>query len=61
MSQPVPISIALPVYNRAHYLREALDSIQAQTFTDFEIVIFDNTFQMKLWIFARGTPSQTPA
>ena len=42
MSRPVPISIALPVYNGANYLREALDSIQAQTFTDFEIVVSDN-------------------
>jgi glycosyltransferase involved in cell wall biosynthesis len=42
MSRPVPISIALPVYNGANYVREALDSIQAQTFTDFEIVISDN-------------------
>jgi glycosyltransferase involved in cell wall biosynthesis len=36
------ISLALPVYNGANYLHEALDSIRAQTFTDFEIVIADN-------------------
>lgn len=42
MSRPVPISIALPVYNGANYLLEALDSIQAQTFADFEIVVSDN-------------------
>jgi glycosyltransferase involved in cell wall biosynthesis len=42
MSRSVPISIALPVYNGANYLREALDSIQAQSFTDFEVVISDN-------------------
>jgi glycosyltransferase involved in cell wall biosynthesis len=36
------ISIALPVYNGANYLRQALDSICAQTCTDFEIVVSDN-------------------
>jgi glycosyltransferase involved in cell wall biosynthesis len=42
MRTPVPISIALPVYNGANYLREALDSICVQTFPDFEVVISDN-------------------
>jgi glycosyltransferase involved in cell wall biosynthesis len=36
------ISIALPVYNGANYLRQALDSIRLQSFTDFEVVISDN-------------------
>ena len=36
------ISIALPVFNGVNYLRDALDSICAQTFTDFEVVICDN-------------------
>ena len=42
MSHSVPISIGLPVHNGANYLREALDSICAQTFRDFEVVISDN-------------------
>ena len=36
------ISIGLPVYNGARYLREAIESILAQTFTDFELIISDN-------------------
>lgn len=36
------LSVALPVYNGANYIREALDSILAQDFTDFELVISDN-------------------
>lgn len=36
------ISVALPVYNGANYLREALDSILAQDYTDFELVVSDN-------------------
>lgn len=40
---PVPrVCIGLPVFNGAPYLAEALDSLLAQTFTDFEIIISDN-------------------
>jgi len=36
------VSIGLPVFNGENYIRRALDSLQAQTFTDFEIIICDN-------------------
>lgn len=36
------ISIIIPVYNVAPYLRECLDSIQAQTFKDFEALLIDD-------------------
>ncbi len=36
------VSIGVPVYNAEKYLRAALDSMLAQTFRDFEIVISDN-------------------
>ena len=36
------VSIGLPVYNGARYLREALDSLLAQEYQDFEIIISDN-------------------
>jgi len=36
------LSIGLPVFNGERFLRVALDSALAQTFTDFEIVICDN-------------------
>ena len=40
---PTPaVSVGVPVYNGERYLREALDSLLAQTFTNFEIVIADN-------------------
>jgi glycosyltransferase involved in cell wall biosynthesis len=43
MSQNKPkVSIALPVYNGEIFLKEALDSILCQTFTDFELIISDN-------------------
>ncbi len=36
------MTVGLPTYNRAAYLREAIDSVLAQTFTDFTLVISDN-------------------
>jgi glycosyltransferase involved in cell wall biosynthesis len=32
----------MPVYNGEKYIREALDSLLAQTFTDFELIVSDN-------------------
>jgi glycosyltransferase involved in cell wall biosynthesis len=32
----------MPVYNEGSYIGEALDSLLAQTFTDFELIIADN-------------------
>lgn len=36
------VSIGLPVYNGENYLREAIESVLAQTFKDFELIISDN-------------------
>lgn len=36
------VSIGVPVYNGEIYIREALDSLLAQTFTNFELIISDN-------------------
>lgn len=41
MSSPA-VSVVMSVYNAERYLREAIDSILAQTFTDFEFVIVDD-------------------
>ncbi len=36
------ISVVMPVYNSEKYLREAIDSILTQTYTDFEFIIIDD-------------------
>lgn len=36
------VSVGLPVFNGDRYLEEAIDSILAQDYTDFELVISDN-------------------
>jgi glycosyltransferase involved in cell wall biosynthesis len=39
---PVRVSVVIPLYNKARYVRRALDSIAAQTFTDFEVIVVDD-------------------
>ena len=42
-SGPVPrVSIGLPVFNGERYLVSTIDSILAQRFTDFELIVSDN-------------------
>ena len=36
------ISIIVPIYNVEQYLRKCVDSILAQTFTDFEVILVDD-------------------
>jgi glycosyltransferase involved in cell wall biosynthesis len=43
MSQQVPtISVGMPVYNGMPYLPQAIESVLAQSFGDFELIISDN-------------------
>lgn len=36
------ISVIIPAYNSAHYLTTAVDSVIAQTFQDFEVLVIDD-------------------
>lgn len=36
------VSVIMPVYNTAKYVEAAIDSVLAQTFTDFELLIIDD-------------------
>jgi len=42
MSKKPVLTIGLPVYNGEAYLREAVDSLLAQDFSNFELIISDN-------------------
>ena len=39
---PPAVTIGVPVYNGERHLRQALDALLAQTFTDVEIIVSDN-------------------
>ena len=43
MNRMIPaVSIIIPMYNTEKYIGECLDSILAQTFTDFEVIVVDD-------------------
>ncbi len=42
MESAPTLTIGMPVYNGAKYIAEAVESILAQTFRDFELIISDN-------------------
>lgn len=38
----VKVSVVIPLYNKARYVRRALDSVASQTFRDFEVIVVDD-------------------
>lgn len=43
------VSVVLTSYNHGKYIREAIDSVLNQTFTDFELIIWDDTSSDNSW------------
>jgi glycosyltransferase involved in cell wall biosynthesis len=64
------VTVGVPVYNGQRYLARALDSLPAQTFDDFEIVLCDNASedrtgttvarQPRLLLLPSSTTRRTP-
>jgi len=36
------VTVVIPVYNSARYISQALDSVKAQTFTDYEVIVVND-------------------
>ena len=48
MGSPL-ISVVMPVYNREQYLKESIESILNQTFSDFEFIVVDDQSTDSSW------------
>jgi glycosyltransferase involved in cell wall biosynthesis len=48
------ISIILPSFNHEKYLREAIDSVLNQSFTDFELIIWDDASSDGSWAIIKS-------
>ena len=40
--KPPAVTVVIPVYNAARYITQALDSLQAQTFKDYEVIVVND-------------------
>lgn len=62
------VSVVVPSYNNAEFIEETIDSILAQSFGDFELIVADHTSTDETWSLlqpyaadSRVTLLQTPA
>jgi glycosyltransferase involved in cell wall biosynthesis len=54
------VSIGLPVYNGREFLPRCLDSLLAQSFTDFELVLSDNASTDNTWQIVSAYAARDP-
>lgn len=54
------VSICVPAYNAARYLRQTLESALAQTFSDFELLVVDNASADETFAIAEEYARRNP-
>lgn len=55
LSNPNPlVSVIMPAYNAEAFIREAIESVLAQTFTDYELIVIDNVSKDRTAEIARS-------
>jgi glycosyltransferase involved in cell wall biosynthesis len=59
MSDPA-VSVIVPAYNCAELLPQAIDSVRAQTYTDYEVVVVDDGSEDDTWPVAQRLAASWP-
>ncbi len=54
------VSVVVPVYNGAQHLAEAIDSVLAQTFSDFEVILVDDGSSDDSWALLSAYGERDP-
>ncbi len=58
-NQPV-FSVIIPAHNSAQFIRETLESVRAQTFQDFEVIVVDDGSTDNTWQAIQGCAGWFP-
>lgn len=54
----IPVSVVMPVYNAEKYLRQSIESVQSQTYKNFEFIIIDDGSSDSSWRIIKGYASK---
>ena len=54
------VSVVVPVYNRRELVGRALESVSAQTFTDWELIVVDDASTDGTWEYLRSAWNEAP-
>lgn len=52
------VTVILPAYNHAKYVVEAMDSVRAQTFTRWELIVIDDGSTDDTWAVLQAYAAQ---
>lgn len=60
LMKPILVSILVATYNRAHLLTESLDSVLAQTYPHWEVILVDDGSTDNTWEVAQAYAAKDP-